>query len=74
MNENTYSSILCRLCGQPVDLTLDAVADERGQTVHELCYVKQTTAPKYKSETPDHKRARSSLSPRPAVFYAARCR
>ena len=66
--------ILCHICGQPVELTLDTVADENGQTVHELCYVKKVAAPKDKPETPDCKYARGRLSPRQSVFYAAGCK
>ena len=31
----------CVLCGKPVDLGCDLVADEDGQAVHEECYIKR---------------------------------
>lgn len=34
MNEKP---VLCHICGQPVDLTLGTVADEKGRSVHEVC-------------------------------------
>ena len=47
MNEK---AIFCNICGQPVDLTLNTVADENGQTVHEVCYVKKVVSPNDKQE------------------------
>jgi hypothetical protein len=34
--------ILCRICGKPLNLTSDVVADEDGKPVHECCYVSRT--------------------------------
>ena len=37
-------SVLCYICHEPASLIESrTVADERGQTVHEDCYVKQVT-------------------------------
>lgn len=49
MNEKP---ILCHICGQPVDLALGTVADEKGQTVHEWCYVRKVVSPNDKHEAP----------------------
>jgi hypothetical protein len=39
-------SVLCYICHEPMSLIESStVADERGQTVHEDCYVKQVTTP-----------------------------
>jgi hypothetical protein len=43
---NDNSQILCRICGQPVELTLDIATDEGGQAVHEMCYVKRIAVSK----------------------------
>jgi hypothetical protein len=39
MNSEVNPHILCRICGEPVSLTSDTVADEDGKPVHERCYV-----------------------------------
>jgi hypothetical protein len=33
----------CAICGQPVSLTEDRSADERGKPVHENCYLDKIT-------------------------------
>jgi hypothetical protein len=38
-------SIFCRICGEPVSLKADTVADEDGKAVHEECYVKRKITP-----------------------------
>jgi hypothetical protein len=54
--------ILCHICGRPIDLTLGTVADEKGQTVHELCYVKNIVAPTDKPKAPETNTVRGPLS------------
>ncbi|HWY58234.1 MAG TPA: hypothetical protein VNZ03_27460 [Terriglobales bacterium] len=39
MNTEVNPPILCHICGEPVSLTSDTVADEDGKSVHEGCYV-----------------------------------
>jgi hypothetical protein len=39
MGGHTFPQIPCTVCGKPVDLTVDVHADEKGQAVHEDCYV-----------------------------------
>jgi hypothetical protein len=43
---NDKSQVLCRICGQPVELTFDIAVDEEGQAVHEMCYVKRIAVSK----------------------------
>jgi hypothetical protein len=43
---NDKSQVLCRICGQPVELTFDIAVDEDGQAVHEMCYVKRIVVSK----------------------------
>jgi hypothetical protein len=42
MNGEQNPQILCRICGQPLDLTSDIVSDEERKPVHEWCYVSRT--------------------------------
>jgi hypothetical protein len=42
MNDEEFSRIRCNLCGKPLSLTSDTVADEDGKPVHESCYVRRT--------------------------------
>ena len=39
MNTEVNTRILCHICGEPISLTSDTVADEDGKPVHERCYV-----------------------------------
>ena len=39
MGGRPFPEIPCILCNKPVDLTVDLHADERGQAVHEDCYL-----------------------------------
>ena len=72
MNEKADSAILCHICGQPVELTFDTAANEKGQTVHESCYVEKFATPKDKPETPAHRFAIGPLSPMPRRFLCGR--
>jgi len=36
---NETNPIICAICGEPVSLKSDTVADEEGRSVHERCYV-----------------------------------
>jgi hypothetical protein len=38
MNDTT-NLIICGICGEPVSFKSDTVADERGRSVRERCYV-----------------------------------
>ena len=71
MNEKP---VLCHICGQPVDLTLGTVADEKGRSVHEECYVRKVVSPNDKREAPGRKSAGGPLSLPPVVSYAAGCK
>src|SRR5262249_29313207 len=69
---------LCRICGQPVDLTFDNAADEDGQTVHEHCYVSKIVGQKVllqkdKRELLDREYL-VSLCPDRTISYAAECK
>jgi hypothetical protein len=44
MRTETNPQIPCRICGEPVSLKADAVADEDGKAVHEQCYVTKITS------------------------------
>ena len=39
MGGQPVPEIPCKFCSKPVDLTVDLVADENGDTIHEDCYV-----------------------------------
>jgi hypothetical protein len=41
MGGHPFLEIPCKICAQPVDLTVDLSADENGKAVHEDCYVKR---------------------------------
>ena len=40
MGGHPFPEIPCKMCGKPVDLTVDLSADENGKAVHDDCYVK----------------------------------
>jgi hypothetical protein len=43
MGGQPFSGILCIICAEAVDLTVDLVADENGKAMHQDCYVRRTT-------------------------------
>jgi len=43
MGGHPVPEIACRICNNPVDLTVDLSADENGKAVHEHCYVLRIT-------------------------------
>jgi len=43
MGGHLVPEIRCRICNNPVDLTVDLSADENGKSVHEHCYVLRIT-------------------------------
>jgi hypothetical protein len=44
MGGHPFPEILCTICNKTVDLSVDLNANEKGQAVHEECYVKHLTA------------------------------
>jgi hypothetical protein len=44
MGGHPFPEIQCTICAMPVDLRTDLYADEKGQAVHEDCYVKHITS------------------------------
>jgi hypothetical protein len=44
MGGHPFPEISCNICSNPVDLTVDLSADERGSCVHENCYVNRLIA------------------------------
>jgi len=43
MGGHPFSVFHCVICVDAVDLTVDLSADEKGQAIHEDCYVKRIT-------------------------------
>ena len=41
MGGHTFPEVFCKVCGSPVDLTVDLSADEDGHAVHEKCYLRR---------------------------------
>lgn len=41
MDSRPCPEIPCTLCSKPVDLQIDLYTDEKGQAVHEDCYIKR---------------------------------
>ncbi|MGA9393645.1 MAG: hypothetical protein WBV69_24650 [Candidatus Sulfotelmatobacter sp.] len=39
MGGHPFQQMPCTICSKPVDLTVDLFADEKGEAVHEDCYV-----------------------------------
>jgi ribosome-binding protein aMBF1 (putative translation factor) len=37
----SFPEMSCKICGKPVDLTVELHADENGKAVHDDCYVKR---------------------------------
>jgi hypothetical protein len=58
---NDKSQVLCRICGQPVELTFDIAVDEEGQAVHEMCYVKRIAVSKDNPELVNKQACRRGL-------------
>ena len=46
MGGHSFPEIPCKICSNPVDLTVDLFADEHGKTVHEDCYVSNLIGPR----------------------------
>jgi len=46
MGGHPFPEIPCKICGKPVDLTVNLSADENGKAVHDDCYVKHVTSPR----------------------------
>jgi hypothetical protein len=43
MGSHSHPEISCAICSRVVDLSVDLAANEKGQAVHEECYVKHLT-------------------------------
>lgn len=43
MGGHSYPEISCAICSRVVDLRVDLNANEKGEAVHEECYVKHIT-------------------------------
>jgi hypothetical protein len=44
MGDHPFQETPCKICAEPVVLTVELSADENGKAVHEDCYVKQVTS------------------------------
>ena len=47
MADHPSPKISCILCGKPVNLSADLIADEKGRIVHEQCYVNRVVLHKW---------------------------
>jgi hypothetical protein len=45
MGGHPFQEIPCKICAEPVVLTVDLSADENGKAVHEDCYVRHIVQP-----------------------------
>ncbi len=52
MGGHAFPEILCAICTNPVDLTVDLSTDENGRAVHENCYVRHISTFSNNSPTP----------------------
>ena len=55
MGGPTYPEISCAICNKPVDLSVDLNANEKGEALHEECYVKHVMTARHngRSESAD---------------------